>query len=141
MVSINEAFPSNYLKAADLKGRNALVTISHADYEMIGDDKKLVLFFDGKDKGMVLNKTNAGNIAAAYGDDTDDWKGQQIVLFEAMVDYQGKTVAAIRVRQPMAKDRPQGQPQRAARPSSADIENPAPPIDGARRDMNDDIPF
>lgn len=136
MVSINEAFPSNYLKAADLKGRNALVTIARADFEMIGDDKKLVLFFEGKDKGMVLNKTNAGNIAAAYGDDTDDWKGQQIVLFEAMVDYQGKTVAAIRVRQPMAKDRP-APARAAARPSSADIdENPAP------RDMaNDEIPF
>lgn len=138
MVSINEAFPSNYLKAADLKGRNALVTISHADYEMIGDDKKLVLFFDGKEKGMVLNKTNAGNIASAYGDDTDDWKGQQIVLFEAMVDYQGKTVAAIRVRQPMAKDRP----AQRARPQASEMnESPAPAGNASRGDMDDEIPF
>ena len=115
MASINDAFPSNYLKAADLRSRNVLVTMSHADYEMIGNEKKLILYFEGKEKGMVLNKTNAGNIANAYGDETDDWKGQQIVLFEAMVDYQGKTVPAIRVRMPQAKDRPQ---QRQAAPQS-----------------------
>jgi hypothetical protein len=105
MPSINEAFPSNYLKAADLKGRNALVTMSHAEFEKIGDDRKLVLYFIGKDKGMVLNKTNAAKIAEAHGDETEDWKGQQIVLFEAMVEYQGNTVAAIRVRMPQAKDK------------------------------------
>lgn len=138
MPSINEAFPSNYLKAADLKNRNVLVTMDRAEFEMIGDDKKLILYFAGKEKGMVLNKTNASNIANGYGDDTDDWKGQQIVLFEAMVDFQGKTVPAIRVRLPQAKDRPQG-----ARPSSADI-RPAPkPQQPAQQanDMDDEIPF
>lgn len=138
MPSINEAFPSNYLKAADLKGRNALVKMDRADFEMIGDDKKLILYFEGKEKGMVLNKTNAGNIAAAYGDDTDDWQGQEIVLFEAMVDFQGKTVPAIRVRAPQAKDRPARQ---SPRPSSADIgrDQGSPPRQSA--DMDDDIPF
>lgn len=133
MPSINEAFPSNYLKAADLKGRNALVTMDRAEFEKIGDDEKLVLFFEGKDKGMVLNKTNASNIAAAYGDETEDWKGQQIVLFEAMVDFQGKTVPAIRVRAPQAKDRP----QQKARPSSAE-QGAAPRQTG---NMDDEIPF
>jgi hypothetical protein len=70
MVSINDAFPSNYLKAADLKGRNALVTIDRTEFEKIGEDRKLILYFVGQDKGMVLNKTNASNIAIVYGDDT-----------------------------------------------------------------------
>lgn len=140
MPSVNEAFPSSYLKAADLQGRNALVTMSHAVFETIGTDKKLVLFFQGKEKGLVLNKTNANNIAIAYGDNTEDWQGQQVVLFEAMVDYQGKTVPAIRVRMPQAKDRPQGG---AARPSSADMvpdRKPAMAPAGAGA-MDDEIPF
>lgn len=142
MPSINEAFPSNYLKAADLKGRNALVTMDRAEFEKIGDDDKLVLYFKGKDKGMVLNKTNASNIAMAYGDETEDWRDQQIVLFEAMVDFQGKTVAAIRVRMPQAKDRRTADAPRedaissGPRRSSADME--PPPHTGL---PDDEIPF
>jgi hypothetical protein len=138
MPSINEAFPSKYLKAADLKGRNVVVTIDRAEYEQIGDDRKLILYFEGKEKGVVLNKTNANNIAATHGDDTDDWKGQQVVLFEAMVDFQGKTVPAIRIRMPQAKDRPQQ--RQAARPSSAEIGRQQPQqSDPAMAD--DEIPF
>lgn len=133
-MNINEAFPSNYLKAADLQSRQVLVKMDRAEYEMIGDDKKLILFFEGKEKGMVLNKTNANNIASLYGPDTDDWRGQEIVLFEAMVDFQGKTVPAIRVRAPQKRP-----PQRApVRPASADMaRDDIPPRD----DMSDAIPF
>jgi arabinogalactan endo-1,4-beta-galactosidase len=136
MASINDAFPSNYLKAADLKGRNALVTMDRTEFEKIGDDRKLILYFEGKDKGMVLNKTNANNIALAYGDDTDEWNGKEIVLFEAMVDYQGKTVAAIRVRAPTAKDR-------APPPRQSDdpITSGPQPARRSSAEMSDDIPF
>ncbi len=105
MANINDEFPSKYLKASDLKGRNVKVKISHTTREQIGDDHKLILYFQGTEKGMVLNKTNANNIATIYGEETDDWATQEIVLFEAMVDFQGKTVPAIRVRGPQAKDR------------------------------------
>jgi hypothetical protein len=102
---ISAAFPSDYLKATDLDGRNVKVAMSHVEMKDIGGDHKPILFFVGKEKGLVLNKTNANNIALAYGDDTDDWNGKEIVLFEAMVDFQGKTVPSIRVRAPTAKDR------------------------------------
>ena len=130
-MKISSAFPSNYLKAADLQDRNVIVKMDRVEVEKIGDDEKPVLFFVGKDKGMVLNKTNASNIAAVYGDDTTDWRDQELVLFTAMVDFQGKTVEAIRVRAPQPKDRPQ---QRRADPISS---GPARPS----ADMNDDIPF
>ncbi len=60
-MNINEAFPSKYLKASDLDGKNVTVTIKSAELEEIGFDKeqKLVLSFVGTDKSMVLNKTNA----------------------------------------------------------------------------------
>jgi len=141
MASINEAFPSNYLKAADLQGKPRLLTMDRTEFEKIGDDNKLVLYFKGKDKGMVLNKTNASNIANAYGDDTDDWRDQQIVLFEAMVDFQGKTVAAIRVRMPQAKDKRAAQEDSiSSGPRRQASEMDPPPRTSA--DLSDDeIPF
>lgn len=62
---------------------------------------------------MVLNKTNANNIAFLYGEETDDWQGAEIVLFEAMVDFQGKTVPALRVRGPQKRQftKPESGPQ------------------------------
>jgi hypothetical protein len=36
------------------------------------------------------------------------WRGGEIVLFETMVDFQGKTMAAIRCRVPARKPEPEG---------------------------------
>ena len=127
-MNINEAFPSKYLKASDLQGHNINVTIGNVVTEDIGKgEEKLIIYFQGKQKGMVLNKTNANNIAAIYGPETEDWVGQPIVIFEAMVDFQGKTVPALRVRAPQPKDR-----QQAPK---------APPPQQQRTDMDDEIPF
>ena len=126
-MNINEVFPSKYLKAADLQGRQVTVKIRSAEQEVMGDDRKLVVYFEGKEKGFVCNKTNANNIAALYGPDTDNWVGSEITLFEAMVDFQGKTVPSIRVRAPQ-RATPQRQPAPAKQPAPAD-------------DMNDEIPF
>jgi arabinogalactan endo-1,4-beta-galactosidase len=127
-MNINEVFPSKYLKASDLQGRQVTVKIDRAEQELLGDDRKMILYFQGKEKGLVCNKTNANNIAAMYGPDTDNWQGQEVTLFEAMVDFQGKTVAAIRVRAPVrAPAAPKRQPQ--AEPA------------GPRADMDDEIPF
>jgi hypothetical protein len=99
-VKLNEVFPSNYVKADDLKGREVSVVISEAKMEKLGSDTKLVIYFQNKDKGMVCNKTNANRIAYLYGEDTDDWIGKEIVLASEFVEYQGKTVKGLRVRPP-----------------------------------------
>lgn len=131
---ISDAFPSNYLKASDLQGRSVIVTISHCDIEEIGDERKPILYFQGKQKGMVLNKTNANNVAILYGDDTDDWVGQPVELFEAMVEFQGKTVPALRIRAPK---KPQRQVVAQAMPANGQQYNERnpPPI------TDDEIPF
>jgi arabinogalactan endo-1,4-beta-galactosidase len=99
---ISDQFPSDYLRAVDVEGELTLV-MSGVEMQKLGDDNKPVLYFDGKEKGMVLNKTNAGTISELYGDDTDDWKGEAITLFSAMVSFQGKTVPSIRVKAPSKK--------------------------------------
>ena len=109
---ISTAFPSDYLRASDLQGKQVTVRIAHVEMREIGGDAKPVLFFVGKDKGMVLNKTNANVISAAYGDDTDDWQDAEIVLFESMVDFQGKTIQAIRCKVPPRKVQREAAPPR-----------------------------
>jgi hypothetical protein len=137
-MKISDAYPSNYLKAADLQGRNILLKMDRVEIEKIGEDEKPVLFFVGKQKGVVLNKTNSTKIAAAYGDDTDDWRDQEIVLFPAMVDYKGETVEAIRCRAPQPKDRPQA----VRAPARPDPISSGPSRAETSRDMvDDDIPF
>lgn len=113
---VSEAFPSNYVKAADLRGNNARVVIDRVKIEEIGDDRKPVLYFQGKEKGLVLNKTNANNISVLYGDDMEEWQGKEIILFPAMVDFQGRTVEAIRVRGVPHKERATASPYHGQAP-------------------------
>lgn len=89
-MNINDAYPSNYLKASDLQGRTIQVIIDRVEMETVGKDHKAVLYFQNKTKGMILNKTNANNIAAIYSPETDGWIGQPLVLFEAMVDFKDR---------------------------------------------------
>jgi len=106
-MNINDTFSGNMLKAADLKGAQPTVTIANIKMEKLGDDTKPVLYFAGKEKGVVLNKTNATNIAAAYGPETDNWVGKRVILFTAWVDFQGKSVEAIRIRPAPPQQQPQ----------------------------------
>lgn len=131
-MKISNAFPSKYMKAGDLNDRPALFVMNRVEIEDVGgEDKKPVLYFSKQQKGLVLNRTNSKVISLAYGDDTDDWEGKEIVLFPAMVEFKGDTVEAIRVRKP--KNRPE--PAQAA---PAPELNP-PPHD--EEEHNDQIPF
>jgi hypothetical protein len=144
-VKINDQYPSAYLKAADLKGRTVRVTIAGVSVEKIGDDTKPVLHFVGKDKGLVLNKTNSNRIVEATGsDETEDWDGWSLVLYPCKVDFQGKRVDAIRVDdRPGASKGPGKVGGAARRPEPADVDDlegsfdvpPAPEL------SEDDIPF
>ena len=101
---ISVAFPSKYLKAADLQGQRVRVRVSHIDMEAMqaGEDDKPVVYFVGKVKGLVLNRTNADAIAIVHGDETDNWHGHEIELFETTVSYQGRSMPGIRVHVPRA---------------------------------------
>ena len=128
-MNVNDTFPSNYLKAADLQNREISVTISHVEMQTIGTDHKPILFFMGKQKGVVLNKTNAMNIASAYGPEMDLWQGKPVILFSVWTDFQGKSVQAIRIR-------PAGNP---AQNMQAPMQKPAPRQ--ADPDLDEDVPF
>lgn len=105
-MNINKVFSSKFLKAVDVDEmadeatQTAIVTIDGVVMEEIGQDQqeKPVVYFNGFDPGLVLNKTNAATLVKLLGSETDEWSGKQIGLFTTEVDYAGQQVLAIRVR-------------------------------------------
>ena len=101
---INDAFPSRFIKAADLNGRKVLLRMSHVEMEDVAgtgpDSTKPVLYFKGKKKELVLNVTNANTIEDVYGGDTDMWEDRQLELYPTETEFQGKVVPCLRVRIP-----------------------------------------
>jgi hypothetical protein len=135
-MKISAAFPSTYLKAADLQDKQPRVAISRVEFDKVGDDTKPIVYFQGKDRGLVLNKTNATTISMAYGDDTDDWEGCEVILYAAMVQFQNQMVEAIRIKIPPRK--PAGKaPAVTTTVEQVKQQNTALSDD----EMNDSIPF
>lgn len=136
MPRIGEMIESKFLKKEDVGGqRGVLVTISgcqQANVAMPGADPEMkwTLSFQELDKPMVLNSTNIHMCAQACGsDNTDDWMGKKVVLFEdPNVSFGGKLVGGIRLRAPVAQAAPVV-PERKAQPR------------GKFDDIKDDIPF
>lgn len=103
-MKMSDCFTSKYLKAADLSGRQIKVQIESATKEKMADggEEKPVIYFVGKDKGLVVNRTNATLLIEVLGDDCEAWKGHTIELSTQRVPFQGKMVDGIRVRVPIA---------------------------------------
>jgi hypothetical protein len=140
-MNIDDVFPSNFLKANDLQGTTPTVVIDRIEMQDIGDDRKAVIYFQGKQKGVVLNKTNAGNISEKHGKETGNWIGKRVVLFAAWVDFNGKSTEAIRIRPApdYVSGLPDAEPRNAPAPAQKfDEQNPPP---RTSPDLNDEIPF
>lgn len=117
-MKVGEAFPGAYLKSSDLQGRRVVVTISEVKNEEVSGDTKPIIYFENKERGLVLNKTNANMIAEILGtDEMDEWHGHRIVLHPAKTEFQGRRVDCIRV-----DAAPKGAPTPAPKPVPA----PAP---------------
>lgn len=103
-MNIDQAFPSNYVKASDLNGGSRVLTIKAIRLEELGQgaDKKTkaVLYFEEAQKGVVLNVTNKNIIKDAYGPETDAWIGKQLEVFADKVQFKGQMTDGIRVRIP-----------------------------------------
>lgn len=96
-------FDNAYLGAWDIpEGRNVTVTIDRVVAGTLksqrGTDKKPLVFFKGKKKAMVMNKTNCKTIAAMYGTDVGEWVGKQIAIYSTTTQAGGETVPCLRVK-------------------------------------------
>jgi len=97
MANINDLYPSKFLKASDLQGRSYKVIIDRTAVEKVGQDQKLVVYFKGKQKGMVCNKSNAMMIAGVYSPQTDGWVGKEIKIYPGKTQFNGQVVDTLKV--------------------------------------------
>ncbi len=140
-MDINSAFPSTYLKAADLQGRSVDVNIAKVSMEDVGDDHKPVVYFMGKDKGLALNKTNSNAIAMMYGGETNNWSGQPISIYPTETEFGGKVVACIRVKAPGGQDITVFLAQRGADANRSAEQAQGDHMPAPGSDLSDEIPF
>lgn len=141
---------SDWLRAADLRGPTnvTIVGVEMSTFRDKDTDKlkdQLVLVFDGWDKKLGLNATNARMIASILGDDTENWPGHTITLYvdPNVKQVNGGVGPGVRVLpmlpgaqqgvMPRVKA-PYGAQERAAAPSSHP--GPAPSVAGAVRNAH-----
>lgn len=97
-----DAYPSKYITAEELEN-DLTLTIKNVVMETLKDktgkeQEKPVAYFQGEEKGIVLNKTNWASIVKQHGDESDDWTGKQITIFAMDVEAFGEMVSSIRIR-------------------------------------------
>ena len=95
----HEAFPSPYFKAADLDGKEPVLTIAKVSTETMNDgDERRCAHFEETDKVLILNKTNWIACAEITNEKDDTrWTGSKIKLVRKRVTFKGDKVDAVRV--------------------------------------------
>lgn len=128
MPKVSEMIVSKFLRKEDFD-EDRVMTIKTVRLEdMPGDsgDQKWVLYFREEAKGMALNVTTIRVLEQAYGDDTEHWVGNKVMVYvDPNVSFGGKVVGGLRLRTPKKGPKP-----------------PAPaPVAAAEEGFDDDIPF
>src|SRR5262249_18336155 len=67
--------------------------------------RKLVTYFEGQEKALVLNRTNATALANAFGKQYASWVGQAIELFSVPTSF-GEGVRVRPLRKPATVTEP-----------------------------------
>ncbi len=106
MPNINTMKASKFLKRDEV-GRGLLVTIQDVRQENVAkegapEELKWCAHFREIEKPIVLNWINLQTVAKIAGDDdSDNWGGQMIVLYDdPNVSFGGKITGGIRIRAP-----------------------------------------
>lgn len=137
-MNVDDLYPSKYLSAADLQGKEPTVIITQFTMEKMTDGQnKPCIYVNNRPKGVILNKTNAMAIASMYGKIIDGWIGKRIKLVKVWTDFQGKPVEAIRIVPPGVETM-QERGMAAQAPASPP---PAQPDDYGAALQDDEIPF
>lgn len=137
-------FPSLYIGAADLRGKDVTLTIDRVQVDDLktdkGTEKKPVIYFremversrksgrDQDNKRLVMNKTNAKAIWLRLGHEMDNWPGQRVTLYATTCMAFGRMVDCIRVRE-----------QEPAAPKGTKRREPEPPPPEADEEPIDDF--
>jgi hypothetical protein len=106
--------PPKYVKAFQLRGKDAVVTIARVvrgTVEMgTKKSQKAMIYIVGKDLPIVAGATVLNTIASLYGKSPQAWVGKRITIYGATTNASGgDTVECLRVR-PVAPPAPKTAP-------------------------------
>jgi hypothetical protein len=92
-------FLKGCVKAEELEPGSCMAArITAVDSREFEEGKKGVLFLDVfNDRGLVLNQTNLKTLMDAFGRNSENWLGQDVVVNRTLADFKGKPVPAIRL--------------------------------------------
>lgn len=92
------AYQSKFLKPEDLKGSEVPAVISGVEFiegtkfQSTEKEQSAYLKFEGKNKMLKLNKTNAAVLTMAFGD-VENFTGKKVILRPTLVN--GKPTVAV----------------------------------------------
>ena len=98
-MDMSEFTAGKYQKAADFEGEEPReVVIRAVKKEAVGQKQELkpVVYLQGEDRGIILNKTNSKMLVALLGKESNGWVGQRVMLAVQLVDFQGESVWGFR---------------------------------------------
>ncbi len=73
------------------------IVIKYVKVETIKEKKKLVLSFEGTEKKLALNSTNARQLEEAHGSDCKKWVKATITLAAVPTTFNGEQVKGLRI--------------------------------------------
>lgn len=103
MPRVSEMIVSKFLRKEDFDEDRVLTIRGVKLEDMPGDsgDQKWVLYFREEAKGMALNVTTIRVLEQSFGDDTDHWVGNKVMVYvDPNVSFGGKVVGGLRLRTP-----------------------------------------
>ena len=127
----------NFVVASDLQEKDMTLTIAKVENGMVKgvsgrECKRILVYFKGAKKPLVLNMTNGRTIRNLYGRKVADWIGKPVTLYSDTCNFGKDTVDCIRIRDiapPSAAPAHQQQPQSAASGVTLPGEAQEPPDD------------
>ena len=104
-MKVSDMFPRRWLSGEDLQGKAWRLRIKDVGKEEMRPNpgappvEKFVVYFDGAQKGVILNRTLAYEIAQVLGtEDTGEWTGKEITIYPQPMTVAGKHRVGIRAR-------------------------------------------
>jgi hypothetical protein len=100
----DDLYGSKYFSVADLKDGEPRFKVGKVEVAELREKngatkKKYVVMFEGVEKGLVINKTNANKLADTYGKQPTKWIGQIVQLYSEDTTF-GKGVRVRPLRKP-----------------------------------------
>lgn len=106
-MKLTTLFPRKYATGADLKGEVVTLSIARVTLESMHPaqgrpaEEKPVIYFERCQKGIILTRPLAHQIADIVGsEETDEWKGCRVTLYPQKMQVAGQDRIAVRAKAP-----------------------------------------